>query len=586
MPTNDDLAARFHEAAKLLELHGANAFKVNALARVGRVIEALPGDITGLATMEQLTAIDGIGDSSARKIIEYTTTGTIAEFDELRSGLPAGLLDVMRLPGVGPKTARLLHQHAGVTDIPTLKEKLNTGELLAVPRMGEKTLQNIRDSLAFVESASERIRLGQALPLAEAIVEFLREVPGVQRVQYAGSLRRGRDTIGDLDILASTTNPEGLSDAFCDYRTAELKVGKILARGETKCSIRLTSGIQVDLRLIPDESFGAALLYFTGSKEHNVALRELALKKGMSLNEYGLFPHDGDAAPHKRGIVAHAAATEESIYEQLGMAWIPPEIREASGEIDAATARTLPKLIELTDIRAELHAHTIASDGRLTIDALIDQARARGLHTIAITDHSKSSVQANGLTPDRLLRHIDEIHAARVRHPDMQVLAGSEVDILPDGRLDYDDEILARLDIVVASPHASLRQEPELATTRLIAAASHPLVHILGHPTGRLVNQREGLNPDISRVIAAAVAHGTAMEVNANHYRLDLRDTHVRAAVEAGALITIDTDAHVIADFDELRYGILTARRGWLTPARCPNTWAAADLAAWLRRKR
>jgi DNA polymerase (family X) len=587
MSINDAIAAQFHEAAKLLELSGANAFRVNAHAKIGRVVEAMAGDISELAdSMSKLTAIDGIGESSARKIIEFVTTGKIQEFDTLRAGMPAGLLDVRRLPGVGPKTAKLLYEQSGVIDLATLKAKLDSGELLKIPRMGEKTLQNIRDSLIFVESNSARIRLGEAMPLAEAIVDVLSQVKGVIRVQYAGSLRRGRDTIGDLDILASGADPELIAEAFCDFRTSEIKVSKILVRGETKCSVRLTSGVQADLRLIPDGAFGAALMYFTGSKEHNVSLRELALKKGMSLNEYGLFPDDGESAPHKRGLKPFAAATETEIYTHLGLEYVPPEIREDQGEIARATARNLPTLIELADIKAELHSHTVASDGRFTIDSLIEQARSRGYHTIAITDHSRSSAQANGLSVERLLKHIDDIHAARDRHKDMQILAGSEVDILTDGRLDYDDEILARLDIVVASPHASLRQDPDLATKRLVAAVSHPLVHILGHPTGRIINQREGLQPDMAKVIAASAKHGTALEINSNYLRLDLRDSHVKAAAEAGVMITIDTDAHAPSDFDHLRYGVLTARRGWLTPAGCPNTWPAKKLAAWLKKKR
>jgi DNA polymerase (family X) len=377
--------------------------------------------------------------------------------------------------------------------------------------------------------------------------------------------------------------------------------------------------MQVDLRIIDESAFGAALLYFTGSKQHNIALRERAIKKKMRLNEYGLFKEDeapatlGDdetgsgatdeagaagraksaagraggtaMAPQKRGIKPIAAKTEEEIYKKLGLPWIPPELREDRGEFEDEGAH-LPELITLEDIKAELHAHTIASDGRFTIDELAIEAKERGFHTIAVTDHSKSSVLANGLSSDRLLRHIDAVHAANDRVKGITILAGAEVDILVDGRLDYDDDLLAKLDIVVASPHASLKQDSQTATKRLLSAIRHPLVHIIGHPTGRYINKREGLTLDLPAVIDAAVKHNTALEINSNHMRLDLRDTHVRAVVEAGGVIAVNTDAHSADDFDELRYGVVTARRGWLTAKQCINAWPKAKLHKWLKAKR
>ena len=358
----------------------------------------------------------------------------------------------------------------------------------------------------------------------------------------------------------------------------------VLLAGDTKCSVRLSTGMQADLRVVDSSCFGAAWLYFTGSKEHNVRLRERAIAKKLRLNEYGLFPDDGDASPpQSRGVKPVAAKTEEEIYEALGLPWIPPELREDHGEL---ALKKTPRLVEVEDIRSELHAHTRASDGAMSIEEIAKIARDRGFHTLAITDHSKSSVQANGLDPKRLRRHIDAVRDADARLDGIRLYAGSEVDILADGRLDYDDELLAELDWVVASPHVALRQEPKVATERLLAAVRHPLVHVLGHPTGRLIGSRPGLEPDMEKIAKAAAECGTALEVNANHYRLDLRDRHVRLALDAGCLIAIDCDVHTPEQFDELPYGVMTARRGGLTPDRCLNCLDAEALEAWRKAKR
>jgi DNA polymerase (family X) len=588
MSTNAELAKIFEEMAAVLELTGANPFRVNAHARVARVLDDLTEDVATLTDdPKKLTAIDGIGEGSAKKIIEYVETGKVKEHDELLAAVPAGLLKVMDVPGLGPKTVKLMWEKAGVTDMASLKAALDSGALEDLPRMGRKTIQNIRESLEFASKSSGRARLGDALPVAEAIVERLTRTKGMKQARYAGSLRRGRETIGDIDILASTSNVKALVKHFTEMPG----VAKVTAAGETKSSIRLDTGMQVDLRIIDNAAFGAALMYFTGSKEHNVALRERAIKMNMRLNEYGLFPaagkdDDADTPPQQRGVKPVAAKTEEDIYKKLKLEYIPPELREDRGEIDAADAGKLPKLIEIEDIKAELHAHTVASDGRFTIETLAEEAKDRGFHTVAVTDHSRSSAQANGLDDDRLREHIDAVREANERVKGITILAGSEVDIHADGTLDYDDDLLAELDIVVASPHASLRQEPAQATRRLLAAITHPLVHIIGHPTGRMINMRQGLSPDINALIEAAVEHNVALELNANPYRLDLRDTHVKAAVEHGALIAIDTDAHSVEHFDYLRYGVVTARRGWLTADQCINAWPKAKLHTWLKSKR
>ncbi|MCA9284438.1 MAG: DNA polymerase/3'-5' exonuclease PolX [Phycisphaerales bacterium] len=581
MSSNAELARLFTEMAAVMELTGENPFRIRATEKVARTLEDLTLDVSTLVDEpKRLVAIEGIGEGSAQRIVEFLRTGRIAEHDELLAKVPKGLLAVLGVPGLGPKTVKLLWEKGGVTDLASLKEALDSGTIEKLPRMGEKTVQNIRESLDFMSKSSSRMRLGEAMPLAEEIVAHLSASANVERVDFAGSLRRGRETIGDIDILASAKRPSAASKAF----TSMGDVQKVLASGETKSSVRLKSGVQVDLRLVDDEAFGAALLYFTGSKEHNVALRELAVRKGYRLNEYGLFPDDDDPSPpQSRGVRPVAAAKEEDIYRKLGLPWCPPEMREDRGEL---ALKKIPKLIELDDIKCELHAHTTASDGRLSIEELAAEAKRRGFHTIAVTDHSRSSVQANGLSPERLREHIEEIRRVAARTKGIAILAGSEVDIHADGSLDYDDDLLAELDIVVASPHASLRQEPAKATDRLVRAVKHPLVHILGHPTGRLINAREGLHPDMDKVIAAAVASNTALEINANYLRLDLRDHHVRSAVDAGALVAINTDAHSTDHFDFLRYGVMTARRGWLTGERCVNAWSSTRLREWLESKR
>ena len=417
---------------------------------------------------------------------------------------------------------------------------------------------------------------------ADALVAELGALPFVERIAYAGSLRRGRETIGDLDILAAATDAKPLMDAF----VGRGEVARILGHGDTKSSVLTKSGVQVDLRVVPLDRFGAALMYFTGSKEHNIALRERAIAQGMRLNEYGLFRENAQGGVDE-GAVPVAAASEEEVYAALGLDWVPPTMREDRGEVAAfARGARHPEVLEVADIRAELHCHTTASDGSMSIDEIVARARDRGFHTIAITDHSKTQFQANGLDEARLRAHIAAIHAARARFPGMQIWAGSEVDILSDGTLDYADEILAELDWVVASPHAALKQEPRVATDRLLRAIAHPLVHVIGHPTGRIVNGRPGLEPAMNELYAAAKEHGTALEINSHHMRLDLRDTHIRAAAEAGCMLAIDCDVHGPDDFDEIRYGVLTAQRGWLPRAQCLNCMDAAALDAWRRRKR
>lgn len=582
MPTNAEIAASLTAIADLLDITGANSFKVNAYRKAARVAESEGQDLSTLAAADPsaLRKIEGFGESIAAKIVEQITTGRIEELERLRGEVPSGLLELLTLQGVGPKTVHLFWSKAGVTDLPSLKSAIDSGALASIDRMGAKTIENLRTAIAAREAAGAqptRFRLGQAVPIAESMLAVLRSTRGVHRAAFAGSARRGRETVGDLDLLVSCDDHDAVRQAFLSLPF----IDRVLAHGDTRCAALLVGGMQVDLRIVDDEVFGAALLYFTGSKDHNVFLRERAIAAKMRLNEYGLH----QAAEGTDGPVGAlvAARTEESIYAALGLHCLPPELREIHG---GDCEHPAPHLVDTAHVRAELHAHTTASDGSLTIHELASLAVSRGFHTLAITDHSKASAQANGLSVERLHRHIDAIRAAQADFPTLRLLAGSEVDILADGRLDYDDETLALLDVVVASPHAALRQEPAVATKRLLRAIAHPLVHIIGHPTGRILLGREGLAPDMHEVTAAAAESGTALEVNCHWSRLDLRDIHVKLAVTAGALVAIDCDIHGAEDADNLRYGVATARRGGLTRSSCVNTWEQSALLAWLKNKK
>lgn len=620
MASNAEIAGALSQIAQLLELLGEDKFRVISHQKAARIVEGLALELGPIAAgagtpeglkpaRQRLMDVDGIGPKIADKIIEFETTGRIGELDELRARVPSGLGELLQIGGLGPKTVALLWKEAGVTDLAGLKRVIDNGSILNLPRMGEKAVAKLRHAIALHAEGQTRLRLGEALPVAERVVAAMREVKGVKRAEFAGSLRRGRETVGDIDVLVATTDPHAAAEAFCGLPG----VRQVLSKGETRCSVRMSvdldagrwagagekeegageapaaaapagKSVQVDLRVVPEASWGSALMYFTGSKDHNVRLRERALKMGLTLNDYGLFPNDDhETPPQERGIKPVASRTEEEVFRALGLPYIPPELREDRGE---AALKKTPLLIEIADIRAELHAHTNASDGELTIEDLARAAKARGFHTLAVTDHSKSSVIANGLSPGRLREHAAAVRAAGKNIKGITLLAGSEVDILADGSLDYDDDLLEMLDVVVASPHTALSQAPELATRRLLRAVEHPLVHILGHPTGRLILRRSGLSPDMGAIIAAAVEQRVALEINAHWMRLDLRDTHVKAAVDAGCLIAINCDVHAPSDFDNLRFGVLTGRRGWLPPEQCVNTWPADRLHEWLRSKR
>ncbi|MGV6814594.1 MAG: DNA polymerase/3'-5' exonuclease PolX [Phycisphaerales bacterium] len=577
----------FHTMSQMLELIGGDRFRVNAHAKASRVIKDSGADLEALAKagdLKGLTAIEGIGKGTAGKLIELARSETIKEYQELCEQVPDGVMDVLSIQGLGPKTVKLMWDEKGVESIDDLKKSIEDGSILELPRMGAKTVENIKASIAFLESSGGRLPIGIAQKVADRFVAMMEALDGTIKVAYAGSLRRGKESIGDIDILVATKNPDEAREAF----TTSEGVMQVLAKGDTKSSIRTAigetnsrwgteqgAGVQVDLRIVDESCWGSALMYFTGSKEHNVKMRERAIKMGMTLNEYGLF-EDGNETPV-------ACESEEAVYKALKMPFIPPTMREDRGEMSLSEPI---RVIQVGDIKAELHSHTTASDGKMSIEESAAIAKSRGFHTLAITDHSQSSAVAGGLKPDRLRKHMKAVREANKKINGITLLAGSEVDILVDGSLDYDDDLLHALDVVVASPHAGLRAKPKQATKRLLKAIAHPCVHIIGHPTGRLIEKRAGLEPDMNEVIAAAIEHHVALEINSHWMRLDLRDTHVRMAVEAGALISINCDDHQPTDYDNLIFGIQTGQRGWLTAERCINTWNAAKLHGWLKSKR
>ncbi|MEI8195923.1 MAG: helix-hairpin-helix domain-containing protein [Phycisphaerae bacterium] len=809
---NLELAKLFDKTADVLAIKGENAFRIAAYRRISRTLEELPEDVAVLLADGRLAEVPGIGESSVEKIREYLKSGRISEFEDLWSQVPAGVMQLMQIPSVGPKTAALLWNEQGITSPEQLRAALdqpNFGKLTEIPGLGAKKLDKIKQNIAYLEKSAGRVSLGIALPLAEEMVTFLKSLPGVEQAQYCGSLRRGRDTVGDIDIAvaADAKHAGAISEAI----TSHPATTEVLGAGSTKTSIRTLSGLQIDVRVLPAANWGAAILYFTGSKEHNIRLRELAIAKGLKLNERGLFKNTGEDQEGDGQCIA--SRTEEEIYAALDLAWIPPEMREDRGEIewaktmlksshtvyaldktlsqllsklpesipsgnsnaDAIHKKHLPEILqlldigfkqflpevrwvdmvdieentikaieavlietlnpplnrikrtmpiekakatiantgaegylekclrgedwvkcdtkdgrdriikslsqerkgvylfrasssgwtkqkigyvgiaakgtknssdlryrlkdhfqddstaddfadkfltllrkeqteaipnqsktngwvslEISDIQGDLHMHTTASDGGRSIEEMVAEAKRRGLSYVAITDHSKSSIQANGLRVERLLEHIKAIHAVakEAAKSGMLVLAGSEVDILADGSLDYEDDVLAKLDWVVASPHAALSQEVEPATQRLVRVCANPYVHVIGHPTGRLIPNRKGIEPDMSKVIFAAARTGVALELNAHHLRLDLRDTHLKMVRDAGGVIEegggdgggvpicINTDAHGFEDFDELRYGILTARRGWLRKQDILNARPVEGFKKWLKERK
>ena len=565
---NKAIAEILTQLADLLEIKGELPFKINAYRRASRVIEELQQDIELVWQEKQLRQLPGIGEAMAKKIDEYLTTGQMSKLEALKQEIPDTLVQLLKIQNLGPKTLALAHHKLGVNNLSDLYRVMDDGSLAELPGMGPKKIENLRKGIELFQSAAERISIGIAYPLIEQIIQALRDRVRLERISPAGSARRMRETVGDLDLLVATDYGTKVVNAFVQLPMVQ----RVLAAGDTKGSVIIENGIQVDLRAVPLASFGAALQYFTGSQAHNIKLRGIARRQGLKISEYGIF----------RDEQMLGGATEEEIYQQLNLPWIPPELREDRGEIEAAAENKLPKLIEMRHLRGDLHVHSNYSDGHAPMEAMVTAAKALGYHYLAFCDHSQSAHYAHGLTPERLRQQIDEIRALNKKYPDFKILTGTEVDILADGRLDFPDDLLQELDIVVASIHSGFKQK---VTERIIAALENPLVDILGHPTGRLISQREGYEVDLAKIFDVAARTGTALEINAHPARLDLSDTNARLAIEKKIMLAINTDAHEPEQLKLMRFGVGTARRGWVTPPNVLNSKTIEELLAWKKQR-
>ncbi|ADY73188.1 PHP domain protein [Desulfurobacterium thermolithotrophum DSM 11699] len=566
---NKELANLFDEWADILEFKEDNPYHIRAYRNAARLIRDLSEDIEILAREGKLLELPGIGQKLQAKIIEFLKTGKIEEFEKLKQQVPDTIFSLLDIPGVGPKTVKLLYETLGIRSVEDLKRAIEKGELLKLPGFGLKKVEKIKKGIELLEKNGGRILLGVAVFIADRIINLLKEHSAVERISVAGSTRRMKETVGDIDILATGKNLE-IIEAFVNLPN----IKEVLWKGTKKATVIVEEGEQVDLRVTEPESYGAALQYFTGSKAHNIHLRTICLKQGYKLNEYGLFKEEEKIA----------GKTEEEIYKALGMETPPPEIREDTGEIEAALEHKLPNLIDYKDIKGDLHIHSNWSDGVSTIEEIALKALKMGYKYIAITDHSKSLKVANGLSEEDVLRRNEEIDKLNEKFKGkIRILKGMEVDILPDGSLDYDNEILSQLDFVVAAIHSRFTQDN---TERIIKAMENPYVNAIAHPTGRLIGQREGYPLDIEAIMKKAAETGTALEVNAYYNRLDLKDIHCRLAVKFGVKLVISTDSHHVDHMWMIKLGVGTARRGWVRKEDVINTKNLKDLQKFLKEKR
>ncbi|MEA3485231.1 MAG: DNA polymerase/3'-5' exonuclease PolX [Candidatus Aerophobetes bacterium] len=561
------VARIFQEMADFLSLKGENPFRIRAYEKAADALHHLPGDLKELYEQGKLEGIPGLGKGMLEKIGTILNTGKLPAYEELRKEFPEGVIELLSIPDMGPKTVKLIYEKVGVKNIEELEALVRSHKLRDLPGMGAKTEENILRGISLYRMSRSRILLGKALPLVGGVIAELKDKASswIERISPAGSLRRGRETVGDIDILVSSSNSHPVMDAF----THLSPVKEVIAGGETKSSILTEEGLQMDLRVVAPESFGTALQYFTGSKPHNIALRERAIKRGLKVNEYGVFTQDGRKIGGK---------TEEEVYRCLDLPFIPPELREDRGEIEAGERGDLPQLLKEGDIKGDLHMHSTASDGANSIEELIEKARERGYEYITITDHSASLKIARGLSKEDLLAHIRRIREINSHLRNFRVLAGSEVDIRKDGTLDYPDEILEELDVVVVALHTGFKQDEETITTRVIKALQNPFVHIFAHPTGRLLGEREAYSIDLDKVLDVAKERDIWMEINAQPQRLDLTDTWIMEAKKRGIKLVINTDAHNKDGLDLIPFGVITARRGWLEAKDVINTLPLKDL--------
>lgn len=562
---NADVSAIFEEIADRLEVQGANPFRVRAYRNAARTLAELPQEARALIERgDDLTRLPGIGDDLAGKIREIVATGRCGLLDRLRGELPPAVTELLQIPGLGPKRVKALYHDLEVQTVEQLERAARDGRIRALHGFGERTERNILEAVQAHLGRGRRVKLAVAAPYAEALTALLGAVPGVEQVTVAGSFRRMRETVGDLDVLVTAAADSPVMQRFTGYD----EVGNVLSAGSTRASVVLRSGLQVDLRVVAPADYGAALVYFTGSKAHNIAIRRIAQKLGLKINEYGVF----------RGSERVAGGDEASVYRSLGLPWIPPELREDHGEIDAARAGRLPKLVELADLRGDLHVHTRASDGRGSLRDMAIAAKAMGLEYLAITEHSRRLAMAHGLDAARLARQGDEIDALNAELDGITLLKGIEADILEDGSLDLPDDVLGRLDLVVGAIHAQFHLSRARQTERILRAMDHPHFTLLAHPTGRLIDRREPYDVDMQRIIRHARERGCFLELNAHPDRLDLLDTHCRMARDAGVLISIDSDAHAAVELANLHYGVGQARRGWLEKGDVLNARPLAAL--------
>ena len=574
---NKELADLFERMADILELKGENPFKTNAYRKASRIIGDLTQDIEVIADQGELKDIPGIGEGLAQKVMEYLKTGKVSKFEEVRKDVSDELIAMMDIPGIGPKTLSMIHKEKGINSLSQLEKAVEDGSLVGLPGIGEKKVENIKRGLQLLKQSKGRMNLGIAFPVAKRIVETLRAKTGSKRIEWAGSLRRMKENIGDIDILSTGPDQEKIIHTFTDLP----EVKEVLASGETKASIIVKGGVQIDLRVVEEDSYGAALQYFTGSKAHNIHLRGIAKDKGIKINEYGVF----------KGEKKIGGKEEKDVYRALRMEWIEPELREDRGEIEVSLEGGLPKLIRESDIKGDFHVHSNWSDGASSIEEIAEAAQKRGYQYIAICDHSQSLKIAHGLDESRLIKQIEEIDRLNEKLQgeklkDFQILKGAEVDILGDGRLDLPEKILEKLDLVVASVHSGFKQDRAKMTKRIVRALENPLVRILGHPSGRLLGARDPYEVEMDEVMEAAKRFEKALEINAYFERLDLDDIHCRKAKEMGVRVVIGTDAHHLDQMWMISLGVAVARRGWLETKDLLNTLSLKEILKWCRARK
>jgi DNA polymerase (family 10) len=569
-----EIAHCFEEIADLLELKGENPFRIRAYRRAALNLRGLTKDLEELSQAGSLEELPGIGKDLAAKIREFLSTGRLEFLGRLKKEIPGSLATLMTVPGVGPKTAKLVFDRFKVKSIGQLEQLVRSGKLREVEGFQVKKEDNFLRGIQLLKAGQERMSLGRALAFSEEILRHLKGLPEIQRLSVAVSLRRRKDTIRDIDILITSTNPKKVMERFVQLP----EVAQVQAHGETKSSIRTKAGIQVDLRVVEPDAFGAALVYFTGSKEHNIKIRSLANRIGLTVNEYGVF-----RLKTNRKV---AGKEEEDVYRSLGLAWVAPELREDRGEVEAALDGHLPDLVEMKDIRGDFHIHTHWSDGHHSLGEVVSAVKARGYRYMLLSDHSKSLRVAHGLSELDLLRQMGEVRSLNKRLAPFRILMGSEVDILPNGQLDYPNRILEKLDLVIAAVHSAFKQPKEKMTRRIVQALKNPYVDILAHPTGRLLGEREPYDVDLEEIFRTAATTGTALEINCYTQRLDLNDFQAKKARESGAQLVLSTDTHALDQLRDIELGVALARRAWASPADILNTFSLRDLISWAAKKR